>query len=114
MAHDVSVLFKGLAVITLLEVVVATDLLEPQALIVVDVLIVATVFEEDCNRVLASLDLARFDLVAGGNRVQSAVSLIQDTSLFEKACSLGSIASNLHDLTLECVVIDQSWGVLDS
>lgn len=76
MRHDVRVFLHGLAVLTLFEVVWAADLLEPQALVVVDVLIVAAVFKEDCDCVFAFLDLISLYLVTGGDRIQSTVSCV--------------------------------------
>jgi hypothetical protein len=112
--HDVRVFFESIAVRTLLKVVQTANLLEPETLVVVNVLVVTAVLEEDRNCVLTLLDLAGLHLIAGSNSVQCTISLVQHTSLLEKARSLSSITCYLHDLSFECVQINQCWRVLNS
>jgi hypothetical protein len=97
----------------LVQQILAANLFEPEALIVVHSGLIPAVLKEYPDCVLASLNVASFDLVASSDRVKGSVLGIKASGFFKELSRFGAVAGLLHDLAFQGVQVDQCRGVLN-
>ena len=112
---DVGELLKRLPVLTATVVGVPTVDLEPDRLHLVDVELSGSVFlAPKGHAVVSLLDLVDLEHILAAQRVEVPVACVQLARLLGEGEGLGTVSGLLHDLSFDCVHLDDGRSVSDA